>query len=197
MKLSIKEEYLRQKDPKLKKIIDINGHIVFKPKTDNQFDSLVGIVISQFISTKASNSIYQKIKAHFDVDNLKEMHFQKLTINDIKKLGLSTNKAKTIKNLSQLYLNQSIGDLTKLNDESLNNKLLSIFGIGPWSVNMIEIFCIGKLDVFSSKDAGLRLAMNNSSMVKANAKWETYDEYAEKWYPYRSIACLHLWKTVD
>jgi len=197
LKLSIKEEYLRQKDPKLKNIIDTNGHIVFKPKTDNQFDSLVGIVISQFISTKASNSIYQKIKAHFDVDNLKEMHFQKLTINDIKKLGLSTNKAKTIKNLSQLYLNQSIGDLTKLNDESLNNKLLSIFGIGPWSVNMIEIFCIGKLDVFSSKDAGLRLAMNNSSMVKANAKWETYDEYAEKWYPYRSIACLHLWKTVD
>ena len=197
MKLSIKEEYLRHKDPKLKNIIDTNGHIVFKPKTDNQFDSLVGIVISQFISTKASNSIYQKIKAHFDVDNLKEMHFQKLTINDIKKLGLSTNKAKTIKNLSQLYLNQSIGDLTKLNDESLNNKLLSIFGIGPWSVNMIEIFCIGKLDVFSSKDAGLRLAMNNSSMVKANAKWETYDEYAEKWYPYRSIACLHLWKTVD
>ncbi len=197
MKLSIKEEYLRQKDPKLKNIIDTNGHIVFKPKTDNQFDSLVGIVISQFISTKASNSIYQKIKAHFDVDNLKEMHFQKLTINDIKKLGLSTNKAKTIKNLSQLYLNRSIGDLTKLNDESLNNKLLSIFGIGPWSVNMIEIFCIGKLDVFSSKDAGLRLAMNNSSMVKANAKWETYDEYAEKWYPYRSIACLHLWKTVD
>ena len=197
MKLSIKEEYLRQKDPKLKNIIDTNGHIVFKPKKENQFDSLVSIVISQFISTKASNSINQKIKEHFSVNNLKEIHFQDLTINDIKKLGLSKNKAKTIKNLSQLYLNRSIGDLTKLNDESLNNKLLSIFGIGPWSVNMIEIFCIGKLDVFSSKDAGLRLAMNNSSMVKANAKWETYDEYAEKWYPYRSIACLHLWKTVD
>ena len=141
MKLSIKEEYLRQKDPKLKKIIDINGHIVFKPKTDNQFDSLVGIVISQFISTKASNSIYQKIKEHFNVDNLNETHFQRLTINDIKKLGLSTNKAKTIKNLSKLYLNQTMGDLTHLHDENLNDKLLSVFGIGPWSVNMFEIFC--------------------------------------------------------
>tara|TARA_Y100000992_G_C21260179_1_gene490838 strand:- start:1204 stop:1797 length:594 start_codon:yes stop_codon:yes gene_type:complete len=197
LKLSIKEEYLRQKDPKLKNIIDINGHIVFKPKTDNQFDSLVGIVISQFISTKASNSIYQKIKEHFNVDNLNETHFQRLTINDIKKLGLSTNKAKTIKNLSKLYLNQTMGDLTHLNDENLNDKLLSVFGIGPWSINMFEIFCIGKLDVFSSKDAGLRLAMNNYEMVKPDSNWEMYDEYASRWSPYKSVASLHLWKTVD
>ena len=197
MKLSIKEEYLRHKDPKLKNIIDTNGHIVFKPKTDNQFDSLVGIVISQFISTKASNSIYQKIKEHFNVDNLNETHFQRLTINDIKKLGLSTNKAKTIKNLSKLYLNQTMGDLTHLHDENLNDKLLSVFGIGPWSVNMFEIFCIGKLDVFSSKDAGLRLAMNNSGMIKPDSNWEMYDKYARKWSPYKSIASLHLWKTVD
>ncbi len=197
MKLSIKEEYLRQKDPNLKNIIDINGHIVFKPKKDNQFDSLVGIVISQFISTKASNSIYQKIKEHFNVDNLNETHFQRLTINDIKKLGLSTNKAKTIKNLSKLYLNQTMGDLTHLNDENINDKLLSVFGIGPWSVNMFEIFCMGRLDIFSSKDAGLRMAMNNLGIVKKDSEWEKYDQYAERWSPYKTIASLHLWKTVD
>tara|TARA_B100001057_G_scaffold479438_1_gene551090 strand:+ start:118 stop:714 length:597 start_codon:yes stop_codon:yes gene_type:complete len=197
LKLSIKEEYLRQKDPKLKNIIDLNGHIVFKPKKENQFDSLVGIVISQFISTKASNSIYQKIKAKFNVDNLNESHFQRLTINDIKKLGLSTNKAKTIKNLSQLYLNQNMGDLTKLKNEDLKDKLLSVFGVGPWSVNMFEIFCIGKLDVFSSKDAGLRLAMNKAGMIKPDSDWNQYDQYAEKWSPYKTISSLHLWKTVD
>ena len=197
LKFSKKEEYLREKDPKLKKIIDLNGHIVFKPKTENQFDSLVSIVISQFISTKASNSIYQKIKKYFDVENLNEIHFQKLTVNDIKKLGLSTNKAKTIKNLSRLYLDHDMGDLTKLKNENLNDKLLSVFGIGPWSLNMFEIFCIGKLDVFSSKDAGLRLAMNNSGMIKPDSNWEMYDKYARKWSPYKSIASLHLWKTVD
>tara|TARA_B100000886_G_scaffold74971_1_gene48423 strand:- start:11458 stop:12051 length:594 start_codon:yes stop_codon:yes gene_type:complete len=197
LKLSKKEEYLRQIDPKLKKIIDSNGHIVFKPKTENQFDSLVGIVISQFISTKASNSIYQKIKAHFKVENLNEIHFQKLTIKDIKKLGLSTNKAKTIKNLSDLYLSKNMGDLTKLNNDSLNDKLISVFGIGQWSINMFEIFCMGNMDVFSSKDAGLRLAMNNSGMIKSESNWNLYDEYAKKWTPFKTIASLHLWKTVD
>ena len=197
MKLSKKEEYLREKDPKLKKIIDKNGHIVLRPNKQNQFDTLVGIVISQFISTKAANSIFTNIRKNFNSDYLNPMHFQDLTINMIKKLGLSTNKAKTIKEISNLYLNQNIKDLSDLNNKELNQTLLSVFGIGPWSVNMFEIFCIGKLNVFSSKDAGLRLAMNNFDMIKSNQNWNDYDKYAEIWSPYKTIASLHLWKTVD
>ena len=88
-------------------------------------------------------------------------------------------------------------DLTKLEDKLLHEKLLSIFGIGPWSVNMFEIFCIGKLDVFTSKDAGLRLAMNKAHIVKPESDWEIYDNYAELWSPFKTIASIHLWKTVD
>ncbi len=197
LKFSQKEIYLGNKDPKLKKIIDTNGHIVFKPVKKNEFDTLVEIVISQFISTKAANSIYNKIKKNFNSDYLNENHFEKLNTNQIKKLGLSTNKAKTIKELSDLFLNERNHDLSKLNNKDLNEKLLSIFGIGPWSINMYEIFCMGKLDVFTSKDAGLRLAMNNSGMVNFESDWSLYDSYAKKWSPYRTIASLHLWKLVD
>ena len=197
MRFSKEEEYLRQKDKKLKKIIDTNGHIVFKPNKKNQFDTLVGIVISQFISTKAANSIFKNIRENFNSEYLNERHFSNKSINEIKKLGLSTNKAKTIKELSELFLLENISDLSKLSDQNLNDKLLSIFGIGPWSINMFEIFCLSKQDIFSSKDAGLRLAMNNASMVKPESDWKKYDEYAEEWSPYKSLACLHLWKTVD
>ena len=197
MRFSKEEEYLRQKDKKLKKIIDRNGHIVFKPIKKNEFDTLVGIVVSQFISTKAANSIFNKIRDSFNSEYLNESHFEKLNINQIKKLGLSTNKAKTIKELSNLFLNNKNDDLSKLNDKDLNERLLSVFGIGPWSLNMYEIFSIGKLNVFTSKDAGLRLAMNKSGMIKPDSKWQEYDEYANKWSPYKSIASLHLWKTVD
>ena len=197
MRFSKEEEYLRQKDKKLKKIIDINGHILFKPNKKNQFDTLVGIVISQFISTKAANAIFKNIRENFNSEYLNERHFSNKSINEIKKLGLSTNKAKTIKEISNLYLNKNIEDLSKLSNKELHQTLLSVFGIGPWSVNMFEIFSIGKLDVFSSKDAGLRLAMNNASMVKPESDWKKYDEYAEEWSPYKTIASLHLWKTVD
>ncbi len=197
MKFSKKEEFLRQKDKKLKKIIDENGHIAFKPAAKHHFDTLVGIVISQFISTKAANSIFNKIRDNFNSEYLIENHFEELNINQIKKLGLSTNKAKTIKELSNLFLNERYLDLSKLDIKDLNEKLLSVFGIGPWSVNMYEIFSLGKLDVFSSKDAGLRLAMNKSKMIKPFEDWVKYDEYAKKWAPYRTIASLHLWKNVD
>ena len=197
MKFSKEEKNLRIKDKILKRIIDINGHIEFKPSNKNQFDSLVEIVISQFISTKAANSIYEKIKKKFDTPYLNESHFQKLSVNEIKKLGLSTNKAKSIKELSNLYIKQEIKNLTNLNEENLNKKLQSVFGIGPWSVNMFEIFCLGRLNIFSSKDAGLRLAMNNLDMVKKGSDLIYYDIYAQRWDPYKSIACIHLWKTVD
>ncbi len=197
MKFSKKEEYLREKDKKLKKIIDANGHIAFKPNTKNQFDTLIGIVISQFISTKAADSILKNMKKNFNSEYLNEKHFQNLSIKQIKKLGLSTNKAKTIKELSNLYMNKKIEDLSNYNDKELNQTLLSVFGIGPWSVSMFEIFCMGKLDVFTSKDAGLRLAMNRTGMINLDSNWDIYDDYAAKWSPYKTIASLHLWKLVD
>ena len=197
MKLSKKEEYLSQKDKKLKKIIDKNGHIVFKPIKKNQFDTLVGIVISQFISTKAAESIFKNIRKSFESDYLNEKHFQNLSIDEIKNLGLSKNKARTIKEISELFIIKRFDDLTKLTDDNLKNTLLGVFGIGPWSLNMFEIFCLGKFDVFSSKDAGLRVAMNNAAMVEPDSDWKLYDKYAERWSPYKTLASLHLWKTVD
>ncbi len=197
MKFSKKEEYLRQKDKKLKRIIDINGHIPFKTNKKNQFDSLVGIVVSQFISTKAADSIFKQIKESFNTDYLNEKHFDNLSIGEIKTLGLSTNKAKTIKELSELFISKSFSDLTTLDGNDLRSNLLNVFGIGPWSVNMFEIFCIGELDIFSSRDAGLRLAMNKYGMIKKNSSWDKYDSYANKWSPYKTIASIHLWKAID
>ena len=197
MNFNKEEQYLIDKDSKLKKIIIKNGHIDFKPNKSNQFDTLVGIIISQFISTKAANTIFQNIRNNFGTEHLSENNFKNLSLSQIKKLGLSTNKARSIKELSNLYLKNNFDNLENLDNEIINNKLLSIFGIGPWSVNMFEIFCIGKLNVFSSKDAGLRLAMNNYKMVKHGSDWSEYDKFAEVWSPYKTIACLHLWKTVD
>ena len=81
--------------------------------------------------------------------------------------------------------------------DDLRSTLLKVFGIGPWSINMFEIFCLGKLDIFTSKDAGLRLAMNKAGIINLESNWDTYDNYAAKWSPFRTIASLHLWKFVD
>ena len=197
LKFSKKEEYLRQKDKKLRKVIDANGHIAFKPNKKNQFDTLVWIVTSQFISTKAADSIFKNIRQYFNSDYLDEKYFKNLNIDEIKKLGLSYNKSRTIIEVSELFINKTLRDLTSLKEDDLRSNLLQVFGIGPWSINMFEIFCLGKLDIFTSKDAGLRLAMNKAGIINLESNWDTYDNYAAKWSPFRTIASLHLWKFVD
>ena len=197
MIISKEEKYLIKKDSKFKKIIDINGPINFNPKNKHEFDCLVEIIISQFISTAAARTIYTNIKNNFDSEYLSEKYFQNLSLSEVKNLGVSLNKAKAIKELSNLFLSKSVLDLSNLSSEELKNQLLPIFGIGPWSINMFEIFCLGNLNIFSSKDAGLRKAMNNFKLVKPGSDFVEYDKYAVKWSPFKTIACLHLWKTVD
>ena len=196
-KFTKKEEHLIKKDIKLKNIIEDNGHIPFRPNKQNQFNSLVGIVISQFISTTAANSIFEKVKINFNTAYLDPSYFKDYAISDIKRLGLTRNKAMAIKALSDMYLKDDFINLTDLNNKDLNNNLLSVFGIGPWSINMFEIFCIGKLDIFTSKDAGLRMAMNKFGFVKPGSGHDEYYRYSQTWSPYRTIASLHLWKSVD
>tara|TARA_B100001057_G_scaffold448117_1_gene488178 strand:- start:4156 stop:4749 length:594 start_codon:yes stop_codon:yes gene_type:complete len=197
VKLSSKEEYLGEVDNKLKKIIEKNGHIVFKPNRKNQFESLVKIIISQFISTKAANTIFLNLKKSLNTDSLQPLVFRDLSTYEIKKLGLSVNKLRSIKSLSDLFIDQNFTDLKQLSEEDLHKNLLSVFGVGDWSVCMFEIFCIGKLNIFSSKDAALRTSMNRFGMIKPESDLKFYDDYAERWSPYKTIASLHLWKAID
>ena len=63
------------------------------------------------------------MKKNFNSNYLNEKHFQKLSIKQIKKLGLSNNKARTIKEISELYINKNFVDLTQLSDIDLKNNL--------------------------------------------------------------------------
>jgi len=75
--------------------------------------------------------------------------------------------------------------------------LLKIFGIGPWSVDMFEMFCIRNKNIFSCGDAALRQAMIQLKMVDKDATQKQFEIYAEKWDPYKTHACLHLWEMIE
>ncbi len=197
MQFSKAEKYLMNKDKKLNILITENGPINFKSNNKNPFDLLIEIVVSQFISTKAAHAIKSKINLQFNVNHLLPEHFENLSIKKIKELGLSTNKSKCIAELTKLFLSNKFRNNYGYDNDAFRRDLGNIFGIGPWSLNMYDIFLEGKLDIFTSKDAGLRLSMNLLDMVKEDSNFEDYEKYSEKWAPYRTIACLHLWKYVD
>ena len=192
------ERSLIKNDPKLGKVIINNGHLKLSNKKIDPFNELVNIVISQFISTKAAKGIREKMLKQFNEESFKILMFKNLTVSQIKSLGLSKNKAKSIKSLVLFFSqNPNSKNLYKLSKEERYDNLIKIFGIGKWSIEMFEMFCVRNKNIFSSGDAAIRVAMEELKMVKKTSDFEKYDKYAKKWDPYKTIACLHLWHFIE
>ena len=192
------EKSLIESDPKLGKVIENNGHLKFSIKKIDPFNELVNIVISQFISTKAAKGIKEKMLKQLNEESFKILSFKNLTISQIKNLGLSKNKAKSIKSLVLFFgQNPNSKNLYRLSEEERFDNLIKIFGIGKWSIEMFEMFYIRNKNIFSSGDAAIRVAMEELEMVEKTNDFEKYDEYAKRWDPYKTIACLHLWHFIE
>ena len=192
------EKSLIESDSKLGKVIENNGHLKFSIKKVDPFNELVNIVISQFISTKAAKGIKEKMLKQLNEESFKILSFKNLTISQIKNLGLSKNKAKSIKSLVLFFgQNPNSKNLYRLSEEERYDNLIKIFGIGKWSIEMFEMFYIRNKNIFSSGDAAIRVAMEELEMVKKTNDFEKYDEYAKRWDPYKTIACLHLWHFIE
>ena len=198
MKYSDEEIYLMKKDKFLKSVIQKNNSITFKPSKTSYFHSMINIVISQFISTTAAAAISKKILIQFKTNTFTPSQFINLSIKEIKSLGLSTNKSKSIKEISSIFYESNLAyKLNSFSEADLDEILLSIYGVGPWSLQMFKLFKLGYTDIFSSKDAALRKAMEMAGMVKPNSPEVDYDQYSKKWVPYRSIASIHLWASLN
>lgn len=192
------EKSLIESDPKLGKVIENNGHLKFSIKKIDPFNELVNIVISQFISTKAAKGIKEKMLNQLNEESFKILSFKNLTTSQIKSLGLSKNKAKSIKSLVLFFSqNPNSKNLYRLSEEERYDNLIKIFGIGKWSIEMFEMFCVRNKNIFSSGDAAIRVAMEELEMVKKTNDFEKYDKYAKRWDPYKTIACLHLWHFIE
>ena len=192
------EKSLIESDSKLGKVIENNGHLKFSIKKIDPFNELVNIVISQFISTKAAKGIKEKMLNQLNEESFKILSFKNLTVSQIKSLGLSKNKAKSIKSLVLFFSqNPNSKNLYRLSEEERYDNLIKIFGIGKWSIEMFEMFCVRNKNIFSSGDAAIRVAMEELKMVKKTSDFEKYDKYAKKWDPYKTIACLHLWHFIE
>lgn len=192
------ELLLIENDKLLAPVIKHNGHITFSNKKTDVFNELVSIVISQFISTKAAKAIKNNMLSKFKVEVFKIENFKNLSTLEIKNLGLSNNKAKSIKDIiawsNSKPSSKYIFEISKADREK---ELKSIFGIGQWSVDMFEMFCMRNINIFSSGDAALRESMVQLGMVNYGSNLDSYDRYSEKWSPYKTVACLHLWHMIE
>lgn len=195
MILSHDEKQLTKLDPTLGKIIKANGHIDLRPER-NYFEALSSSIVSQQISVKAAAKIFGRFR---NATNLDPARVLELSETDSKTIGLSGQKSRYIRDLAMHFVEDSavFNHLGSLNDDEVIEELTRVKGIGVWTTQMFLIFTLHRPDIFAPDDRGLQLAIQNIYSLPAVPKRVELEAFAEKWAPYRSVACLHLWHSLD
>ena len=172
---------------------------VRKQLTSGQyFTELVESIISQQLSIKAADTIYQRVKSVLFKNQVTPDNVLKTKSEDLRACGLSNSKVSFIKDLSQKIIDKEL-DLTKLNsmsDEKIKETLMKIKGIGPWTVEMFLMFSLQREDIFSHGDLGLKNALKKLYYLDNPSK-EDLEKIIGRWCPYKTYACRILWKSLD
>ncbi len=191
-------QYLSQKDCKLATIIKSVGE--YSKKTHNDpFESLIKSIISQQLSGKAANAIYNRFKIYYN--NTKPTPYQIIStpIETFRtQIGLSMQKITYIKDLSTRISDErlNLGLLSELPDEKIIDELVKVKGIGIWTAEMFLIFCLGREDIMPVRDLGIRKAMKKLYDLPQLPIPSYMLEISSPWRPYRSIASWYLWKSL-
>ena len=162
---------------------------------------LLGSIVSQQLSVKAAATINGRFLDLFPKQQPWPELVLGLDTEILRGCGLSYQKAGYIKNIAQYWLdNQSDKkDWMAIAEDEIIAELTQIKGVGKWTVQMILMFRLNRLDVFPIDDLGIRQGMIKLYEVEETGKAlvKRLTEIAEPWRPYRTIACRHIWKWKD
>lgn len=184
-------EYLKSKDKILGGVIEKIGHIERVTDTD-LFSSVVHHIIGQQISTKAQETIWQRLKDELGEVNAENIY--KTDISRLQSLGMSFRKAEYIKDFADKVHSGSFNlqDISEMSDEEAIKALVSLKGIGVWTAEMILLFCLQRPDIFSVDDLaiqrGLRMVYHHRKIDR-----KLFEKYRRRFSPYCSVASLYLW----
>jgi DNA-3-methyladenine glycosylase II len=189
------EKQLIKLDPTLGKIIKANGHVNLRPERD-YFEALASSIVSQQISVKAAAKIFARFR---DTTKLDPTRVLEIDEPQQKAIGLSGQKLRYLHSLAEHFVEDSavFNHLESLNDDEVIVELTRVKGIGVWTAQMFLIFTLRRPDIFAPDDRGLQLAIQNIYDLPKLPGRAELEQFAEKWAPYRSIACLHLWRSLD
>ena len=184
------------KDKKLKKIISSVGECKIRT-ISNPFEALVEAIITQQISDSAGKSISLKFKNLFGKKYPTPSDVAKLTIEQIKSVGLSRMKAEYIFDISQMIVDNKLDFkiFKKMSNEDVISELIKIRGIGKWTAEMYLIFALGRMDIFPLGDLGLINGIKKLYDLE-NPSTDEILEITNSWIPYRTIGTWYIWRGV-
>jgi len=189
------------KDKKLKKLLDsAEPHQLKKRK--NICSYLCASIMSQQLSTKVADVIYKRFIALYGGKEPLPQQILDTPFEQLRGIGLSNAKVNYVKNVAQFELDKGMDakKLAKMDNEEVVTYLTEIKGVGRWTVEMLLMFALGRKDVFAVDDLGIQNAMIRLYKLDNSDKKQLREQMLKvsaKWSPYRTYACVHLWRWKD
>ena len=187
-------EHLK-KDEVIKTLIKkVGNEITLYDRTEKDLAKAIAqLIIEQQVSFKAAITIKKRFKKKIEKLSYKEI--LKIKNTDLQTIGISFRKVEYIKNVYTYFLNSTF-DFYNENSKNVVKELIKIKGVGKWTAEMFLIFILYDLNVFSKGD----LALINSIKINYGIN-EINDSMlntiTEKWSPYKTVASLLLWKSIE
>jgi DNA-3-methyladenine glycosylase II len=189
--------HLSRRDPILRTVIKL-AQLQELKASKNYFQSLARAIVGQQLSTKAAATIWQRFLDLFGGKMPSAEQILKINASKMRKAGLSFQKISYIKNLS-LAVNS--GDLNfkkliKSEDEQVVEALIKIKGVGRWTAEMFLMFSMGRPNVFSLGDLGLRNGVKKLYNIDAVKQAKKMQKLLDLWHPYKTFASRHVWASL-
>lgn len=162
------------------------------------FQRLCREIIGQQLSGKAASTINSRFEALFNGKEITPDNLLRFPDQTLRDAGMSWAKVSYVKNIATAYSLNSVAfdKFNMLTDEEIIKELTSIKGVGPWTAEMFLMFTLGREDVFSHGDLGLRKGFSKVYGIEKPTKIQI-EEVVTKWSPYKSYGSFTLWHTLD
>jgi DNA-3-methyladenine glycosylase II len=194
---------LMASDKVMAKLMKERGPI--DPETDRRgsrpdpYEALARAICGQQLSTKAAASIWTKVIALFGDRTPKPAEIIAADPQQLRDAGLSWAKVSYLRDLAEHVEDGELDleRLPQLDDGEVIEELTAIKGIGRWTAEMFLIFHLGRPDILSTGDLGIRRGAQIAYGLDELPEPDELERMAEPWRPHRTIACLYLWRSLD
>ncbi len=189
------------KDKKFKKLVETGKPHQLKIRK-NICTYLCASIMSQQLSVKVADVIYKRFITLYGGKEPAPQQILDTPFDKLRGIGLSNAKVGYVKNVAQFELDFGMDakKLGKMSNEEVINYLIVIKGVGRWTVEMLLMFALGREDIFAVDDLGIQNAMIKLYKLDTTDKKKVKEEMlrlSKKWSPYRTYACVHLWRWKD
>src|ERR1700690_55088 len=152
-------EHLKGSDPKLAMLIERAGPFTLRlDHTTSPFESLLESILYQQLHGKAAATIHRRVREYFGGDPAPQLLLD-TPDNILRAAGVSGNKIKALRDLAARTLDGTVpthAAIRRMSDAEIVERLTAVRGIGPWTVEMLLIFRMGRPDVLPVTDYGVR-----------------------------------------